>query len=280
MSQPLFDAVREVGERIVEEPHLLLCLDFDGTLTHHVDDPSQAQLSPQMERALLALGEHEDVTVAIIGGRDRADLQARVGIPGLIFVGNHGLEISGPGQLFIERTAAEHTEAVKKLAQELTTRLQAIPGCSVEDKGLTVAVHHRQVPTEAWDEVRRLVHGVLAGASHPFVLTAGEEAYEIRPRVYWHKGSAVGWIMDQLGKPDPLPIYLGDDVTDEDAFKALADGITIKVGGSPETAAHYCLEGPAEVRKFLEWLHDLLQHKAQHPEETSGPRFVCEAAPV
>jgi trehalose-phosphatase len=261
MSQPLFDAMREVGARISQAPQRLLCLSYDGTLTHFAAHPQGATLSPQMERVLLSLASHEGVLLAVFSGRDRADLQSRVNIPGVIYVGNHGLEISGPGQLFVHPEAASRTDALKELAATLTSKLQAIEGATVEYKGLTISVHYRQLPADAWEEVRRIVHATLAGASYPFVLTSGEKVFEIRPRVDWNKGSAVKWIMDQAGTPDTLPIYLGDDATDEDAFAALPQGITIKTRSSAETAAHYTLEGPAEVRKFLEWVEELVRHE-------------------
>jgi len=263
MTQPLFDAVKEIGDRIRHAPRYLLCLDFDGTLSHFVDDPAAARLSPSMERALRGLAGHDAMSVAIISGRDRTDLHRLIDIPGLIYVGNHGLDISGPGYVFVEPTAASRTEELRTLAQTLTAKLQLIEGAIVEYKGLTISVHYRQVAPAACDELRRMVHDTLAGASHPFVLSAGEKVHEIRPRVYWNKGTAVNWIRGQLGKPDVLPIYVGDDATDEDAFTALREeGITVKVRSGSETAAHYTLEGPAEVRRFLEWLDQQLRHRS------------------
>jgi trehalose-phosphatase len=265
MAQPLFDATREVADRIQQAPHVLLCLDYDGTLTRFVVNPLAANLSQHVERVLLALTEQEGVSVALVSGRDRCDLQARVAIPGIYYAGNHGLEISGPGCLFVEPTAASHSGALQELAAELDKRLQAIPGALVEYKGLTISVHYRAVAADAWDEVRREVHGALANAAHPFVLTTGEKVYEIRPRVYWTKGTAVNWIRERLGKPDVLAIYVGDDISDEDSFAALPEGITVKVGQGSDTAARYSLEGPAEVRKFLEWIEELLKSKAAAP---------------
>jgi trehalose-phosphatase len=261
MSQPFFDSIHEVGDRIHQAAHVLLCLDYDGTLTHFVANPVGARLSSQMERSLLALAEDEAVSVAIVSGRDRADLQARVDVPGIIYVGNHGLEVSGPGFVFVEPTAAAYTEKLKTFAWQLTKKLEGIAGVVVDNKGLTISVHYRQAAPETWEEVRRLLHCALAGAIHPFILTPGEKVYEIRPRTYWNKGTAVNWIQEKLGKREVLPIYVGDDVTDEDAFKALVDGITVKVRPTQDTAARYTLAGVAEVRKFLEWLEDLLRHK-------------------
>jgi trehalose 6-phosphate phosphatase len=278
MSQLLFDAIHHVEQQVMQAGHVLLCLDYDGTLTHFTASPVGAHLSPQMERVLLSLAEQEMASLAIVSGRNRADLQARVGIAGLIYVGNHGLEISGPGFLFVEPTAASHVGALQELADQLTKMVEPITGAVVENKGLTISVHYRLVPPGLWDEVRRVVHDALARTTHPFVLTTGEKIFEIRPRVYWNKGSAVCWIKERLGKPDVLPIYVGDDTTDEDAFVALPDGITIKVGEAGETAARYLLDGPAEVRKFLEWFDDTLRHKAFRHAESFGGGAGQEAA--
>jgi trehalose 6-phosphate phosphatase len=134
----------------------------------------------------------------------------------------------------------------------------------VEDKGLTLSIHHRQVGPADDEQVRRTVHTVLAGTDHPFHLTTGNKVYEIRPRVYWNRGSAVGWIKDQLGRPDALTVYLGDDVTDEDVFVAHPGEVTIRVNEPSETAAHYHVESPSEVRRFLEWLDEQLRQPAAY----------------
>jgi len=109
----------------------------------------------------------------------------------------------------------------------------------------------------------------VASAPHDFALTAGHMVLEIRPQVRWNKGSAVGWIKKKLARPDVLAIYIGDDVTDEDAFNAMPDGVTIRVGGEPQTAARYQLVSPAEVRKFLEWLDEVLRRRAMHHAEAA-----------
>jgi trehalose-phosphatase len=261
MSRWLFDAMEEVGDRVAQAEHLLLCLDFDGTLTPIVEDPATAYLSPPMQRVLRSLAGHKRVSLAIISGRERSDLQAHVGIPGLIYAGNHGLEISGPGCLFVEPTAASHCEALKEFAAALTKKLRPIPGAFVEDKNLTLSVHYRRVAAADEEKIRRIVQEALAGTNDPFLLTFGDKVFEIRPRVSWNKGTAVGWIKEQLGKPDALAIYLGNDVTDEDAFAALPEGITVKVGSVSETAAHYQVESPAEVGRFLGWMESLLRPK-------------------
>jgi trehalose 6-phosphate phosphatase len=277
MSKPFFDDIHEVEGRILPAPHILLCVDYDGTLTHFTATPIGAHLSPQMDRVVLSLIEHPDVHMAVFSGRDRADLQSRVGIPGLIYAGNHGLEISGPGFVFVEPTAAEQSNVLQEFASKLTDDLQAIKGVLVEFKGLTLSVHYRLVPQEQWDEVRRLVHAALAGATHPFVLTTGEKVFEIRPRVYWNKGNAVGWIKEQLKLAGVLCIYIGSDTTDEDAFAAMPDAITIRLGQAQITSARYSLESTTEVRKFLEWLEELLRNRAIKHEHVVSERAAQEA---
>jgi trehalose-phosphatase len=253
MSRWLFDDTARVGARIRRAPHLLVCLDLDGTLIPIVHDPAVARLSPSMQQGLSTLGSCQQVSLAILSGRERADLQARVDLPGLIYAGNHGLEISGPGWLFVERTAAEHCQAIQALAADLSKKLEHVPGTLVEDKGLTLSVHYRQVATADVEEVQ-LVHSALAGSSYPFHLTASDMVFEISPRVEWNKGDAVGWIKEQVGKPGALVLYVGDDITDEEAFAAFPENITIKVGGAAETRAHYRVEDLTEVQRFLEWL--------------------------
>jgi trehalose 6-phosphate phosphatase len=262
MSNSVFDSMWQIGERVTRAPHVLLCLDFDGTLTPLIDHPEQVYLSAQMQRVLRSLAHHARMTVALISGRQRADVQARVAIPGLIYAGNHGLEISGDGFIFVEPQALEYQESLQALAAEVMGRLEAIEGAFVEDKGLTLSVHYRRADATQFEEVRRSVHAALARASHPFVLTAGDMVYEICPRVYWNKGSAALWIQDRLAHPEILPIFVGDDATDEDAFTALRDGVTVKVGMYGDTAAQYDLDGPADVRRFLEWLAELMRQTA------------------
>jgi trehalose 6-phosphate phosphatase len=268
MSRRLFDATEEVGERLARASHLLFCLDFDGTLTPLVDDPAEAYLSPQVQRVLRSLAHHERVSLVLVSGRARADLQTRVGIPGLIYAGNHGLEIGGDGFIFIESAAAALCAALEELAADLTEKLQHVPGAFVEDKGLTLSVHYRRTAVADREEVRRIVEAALAGPNTALRLTRGNEVFEIRPSVSWNKGSAVRWIKERLGKPDALTIYLGDDATDEDAFEVLPEAIRIRVGNPSETAAQYQLEGPADVRRFLEWVETLLRQEASSAAAT------------
>jgi trehalose 6-phosphate phosphatase len=190
----------------------------------------------------------------MISGRTRDDLQQRTNLPGIIYAGNHGLEISGPGFVYVDKTSVECRAELQSLANELVRRLAAIQGAWVEDKGLTLSVHFRRVSPAQHDEVRHLVHTALAAASHPFVLSTGHRVFEVRPRANWTKGDAVLWIKAQQTTSDSLVIYLGDDSTDEDAFALLAQDITVKVGNGCPTVAQYNVESQEQVGEFLVWL--------------------------
>ena len=267
MSEPLFDVIDQVADRVLEARHIVLCLDFDGTLAPAVDNPVEAGLSPQMQRALLALVGCDRLALVVLSSRTRADLQERVGIADLIYAGNHGLEISGPGRLFVESAAAGQSEVLRDLATDLRQRLQPIAEARVEDKGLTLSVRFPQTEPFVDEAVRQLIQAALARQPERFDVIARAHGYEVLPRVGWHKGAAVGWIVAQLGRPDALVIYFGDDATDEEAFTALADGITVKVGDSGETASHFHVDSSLEVRHFLEWLADTLRHECLPPAQ-------------
>lgn len=254
MSVPLFDALDEVAARVRAAPHLLLGCDFDGALAPVFDHPATVTLSNEVRCPLADLAAGGRVTVLVVSGRSATDLRARADVPGLIVAGNHGLELAGPGWEYVDPAVAESGPAVSHLASALARALESIAGVSVEDKGLSATVHYRHAPLEQHGAVRGAVHGVLSNASHPFVLTAGRMCFDVRPRVYWNKGEAVKWLLDRIGQPDALVVFVGGDSTDEDAFAALPAGITVRVGCGPETAAKYHVDGPDGVRKFLEWL--------------------------
>jgi trehalose-phosphatase len=172
----------------------------------------------------------------------------------IVYAGNHGLEIIGPGLHFIEPTAARRVEALEELARHLQVRLRHIPGVEVESKVFTASIHFRRASESSLGEVHRTIQTALAPIVDLFQVTQGLQVFEIRPRVNWHKGLAVRWIREALGRSDALSLYIGDDLTDEDAFRALPDGITISVGRTSGTCARYYIELQDSVQEFLQWL--------------------------
>jgi len=235
-------------------------LDYDGTLTPIVSRPEDARLAPPVRELVARLAEV--CPVAIVSGRDRADAQQLVGLEGLYYAGSHGFDITGPGGLHHQHeggTAAlpDLDEAQRQLEQ----RLGHISGAQVERKRFALAVHYRNAPEDALGEIERAVDEVWRLHSR-LRKRGGKKIFELQPDIDWHKGKAVLWLLQLLGLdgPEVVPFYLGDDVTDEDAFRALAGrGIGVLVGetGAP-SAATYRLSGTDEVPTFLQQLASLL----------------------
>jgi trehalose 6-phosphate phosphatase len=250
----VFDRLPDIATKLNAASRVYLFLDFDGTLAPIVDVPEAASMSPPIRQLLIRLSRKWRYSVGIISGRSLADLQDRVALPGLTYAGDHGLAIHGPGLNFTEPAAAERKGLLRHLTLDLETRLSGIPGARVEHKALTSSVHYRQARTGDLELIRGIVTETVAPASQLFRITRGLKVLEIRPRVNWDKGKAARWILEGSGYPNALPVYLGDDVTDEDAFRALATGITVRIGRRAETFARYRMDSQLGVREFLAWL--------------------------
>ena len=258
MSIALSNSLDALAGRVRGAGHVLLFCDLDGPLADVYDRSTSPAVSPEVGRPLTDLVATGRVTATLLTGRAASDMRSRLVLPGLIIAGNHGLEMSGPDWAYVDPSVTENLKSIDELSNELTRAVETIPGTIVEHKGLSVAVRMHDVAPDQQDVVRAAVHRVLGGASHPFVLMTGQSALEIRPRVYWNKGQSVRWIIDRLKLPNYLAIFVGGDPTDEDAFAALEEGITISIGQACESAAQFCVDGPDGVRSFLEWLRDQL----------------------
>ena len=237
-------------------------LDYDGTLTPIVDRPEDAVISQGMRNAVRRLARR--CPVCVVSGRDRRTVQQLMGLNDLTVAGSHGFDIWSP-EGTIERTVGAEFEA---LLAEVKARLQEelgpIGGALVEPKRSSVAAHYRLVTDKERPKVKEVVDTILAEHPDELRITPGKMVYEIQPKLDWDKGKAVLYLLRTLNldREDVLPFYLGDDVTDEDAFGALAGhGISIFVGSvdDPEvagrtTAADYILLSTEEVRQFLDTL--------------------------
>lgn len=257
MSRPLLENLAEIEPRIRAAGSLLLFLDYDGTLTPIVERPELAVLAPPVREVLGALARSPGIKVAIVSGRSLADVRAKIRLPDLIYAGNHGLEIEGPGLSFQLPEAASLRDELRTICGVLGKRLAHIAGIEVENKGLTASVHFRRAAPAAEPEILAIVEATLTPARGRFLFRPGKKVFEIRPKVDWHKGAAVLWIAERVGAGSPLAVYLGDDTTDEDAFRALQTGVTVKVGDPIRTAAAYHVAGSDGVSRFLRWLRDL-----------------------
>ncbi|MFP4147420.1 MAG: trehalose-phosphatase [Halorhodospira sp.] len=233
-----------------------LFLDYDGTLAPIVSDPMQAQMAPSMRPVLEHLAARH--TVAIVSGRDLQTLQRFVDLDNVYYAGSHGFEITGPGGVHKYNEEAERSlTALETAAQELEEELAGIHGAALERKRFALAVHYRNTPQAEIAQVTRAVEAVTA--RHPELRYGpGKRVYELQPDVDWDKGRAVLWLLDalSLNRRDVLPVYIGDDWTDEHAFRALEGrGVGIFVGErNHATEAQYRVAGIEEVRQLFERL--------------------------
>ncbi|HYL05238.1 MAG TPA: trehalose-phosphatase [Thermoanaerobaculia bacterium] len=282
MNQPLaLERWPEIASRLAGKRPALF-LDYDGTLSPIVQRPELALLAPAVQAVLRRLAER--MPVAILSGRLREDAAALVGLPQLYYAGSHGFDVAGPPPAPGEPPLRqEHGEGVpatmQRIAERLRRDLAGIDGVLVEDKRFAVAVHYRLVADHDLPRVEAAVDraagdsGGSGGSGDPDIpgprlrKTGGKKVWELRPAIDWNKGRALLWLLGRFGLdlPDALPIFLGDDVTDEDAFAAVADrgGIGILVAEEPRpTAAAYRLRDPAEVELLLTRLADLAEAAA------------------
>ncbi|MGA9493589.1 MAG: trehalose-phosphatase, partial [Mycobacterium sp.] len=266
------DAVESYGQIVgvlgAREP--MLFLDYDGTLSPIVADPSAAALVDGARQALESLASQ--CPVAILSGRDLADIRARVPIPGIWYAGSHGFELTGPdGTYHRNEAAAAAIGVLEGAAAELSQILADIPGVRVEHKRFAVAVHYRQVAPEHIGEIVSATHKL--GQRDGLRVTNGRMLVELRPDIDWDKGTTLAWIRDRIdAKGRLLPIYIGDDLTDEDAFDAVQfDGMGIVVrhdeDSDRKTAARFALQSPDQVREFVQrgskWLANKHQTSAK-----------------
>lgn len=234
-------------EQIREARRVALFLDFDGTLAPIVPRPCDAAMPFETRTALERLAANAKYTVAFVSGRAIADLERLAAFPNAVYAGNHGLEIRGEGLEF--RMPEDPT--LRSTVEQLKGAVLSIEGVELEDKGLSASVHFRRTPPSEWPRVEEAVLRVVPADLN---LRAGKMVFEVRPAVGWNKGSAVRWIMEQLRLEGACPVYIGDDVTDEDAFAVLPDGITVHVGSAESTIAKYRLRDTNDVSELLQRL--------------------------
>ena len=265
MSQ-LPDAMQALADGLaVRRPAVFF--DFDGTLSDIVDDPDAARPVAGATEALGKLAAR--CPVAVLSGRDLADVTNRLGVPGIWYAGSHGFELTAPdGTHHQNDAAAAAIPVLEEAAGQLRGRLGVIPGVVVEHKRFGVAVHYRNAERDRVGEVLAAVRA--AGRRDALRVTTGREVIELRPDLDWDKGKTLRWVIDHLhdaGSGSLTPVYLGDDITDEDAFDAVRAsevvGVPILVrhtdDGDRATAALFALDSPALAAEFTDRLADQLQ---------------------
>jgi alpha,alpha-trehalase len=251
--------IEEIEERLKDKTAAVF-LDYDGTLTPIVETPDRAILSQDMRETVRSLSAR--CPVAVISGRDLNDVRKLVGIDTTFYAGSHGFDIAGPEEHRMkQQQGTDFLPVLDRVEQNLQERLHDIPGTLVERKKFSIAVHYRKVDPSRVDEVERIVDEIVEGHSE-LRKSSGKKVFDLQPNIDWHKGKAVLWLLEtlQLNRTDVMPVYLGDDTTDEDAFTTLEGrGITVVVMRQPRpTAARYRLTDTADVRTFLESLKSII----------------------
>lgn len=248
--------LKSVSRGSAHASRLSIFLDFDGTLTPIAGHPGDAYLSASTRDILINLNKR--YPVAIISGRGLADIKEKVSIPGLTYAGNHGMEMSGGDFSFVYDIGAVESEAISLVAGKVATLTSLYEGAVIEEKGLTLSVHYRLVPNSRKAVFLRRLDRII----RPFLtrdivkITSGKGLVEIRPTADWDKGSAVAWLMQRRAFVDTLPICVGDDETDEDAFRVVrGSGLSIFVGRRKNEADLY-LTKQSEVEAMLAFLVD------------------------
>ncbi|KMT16067.1 hypothetical protein BVRB_3g052380 [Beta vulgaris subsp. vulgaris] len=260
---------------IAKGKKIIVFLDYDGTLSPIVDDPDLAFMPDMMRSAVREVARY--FPTAIVSGRSRDKVHEFVKLNDVYYAGSHGMDIMAPPRMHKSGDCKYQTLAVDKkgnevslfqpaqdflpeileIFNELEEETKVIEGVTVEDNRFCISVHFRRAKEEDYSLVERKVMSILAKHSR-FRLTRGRKVLEIRPSIKWNKGNALEYLLDTLGfaeSNDVLPIYIGDDTTDEDAFKVIqkrGQGFAILVSLKPkETRASYSLRDPSEVLTFL-----------------------------
>ncbi|XP_027335087.1 probable trehalose-phosphate phosphatase J isoform X2 [Abrus precatorius] len=261
---------------------IVMFLDYDGTLSPIVDDPDRAFMSDSMRKTVRKLARC--FPTAIVTGRCKDKVYNFVRLAELYYAGSHGMDIKGPtrsskynrdtkAETVLFQAASDFLPMIDEVYQQLVDKTKSTPGAMVENNKFCLSVHFRRVDEKKWSELARQVKSVLK--DYPKLrLTQGRKVLEIRPTIKWDKGKALEFLLESLGLAncsDVFPVYIGDDRSDEDAFKKLRDrgqGFGILVSKFPkDTSASYSLQEPNEVMNFLqrlvEWKHVSLRARSR-----------------
>jgi trehalose-phosphatase len=249
----LFEDWETIQKRIQQAQTLFLFLDYDGTLTPIVSRPELALCPIEVKRHLEKMRDLPNVYLAIISGRSLEDLREKVGVSDIIYAGNHGLEIENRDGRRKKMLSSVRTRELKRISRNVHNSLKQIPEIFFEEKGPILSVHYRNVPQKFFARISQVLNEELQKWRGRWKMASGKMVFEIRPDVDFHKGKAVKEILKTVPSPGLLAIYLGDDQTDEDAFRVLkGQGVSVLIGPSGfPSEADFFLRDPIEVQEFL-----------------------------
>jgi trehalose-phosphatase len=257
MPRPLFDhrqtLLKSVMNRLARSRTIILFLDFDGTLVPIRKTPSLAMLPAATRTLLQRLSNRRNFIVGLVTGRCKADIKEKVRIRNVFWIANHGFELSMGRSHWVHPAAKEARPVLAEIARKLTRALAPIQGVFIENKRYSLTVHYREVRKQSVGRVKQTTRQLLHPFGGDFRITRGKMVFEVRPDKPWNKGYAVERALKCL-RPDKrsLAVYIGDDRTDEDAFKLLRGrAITVLVGRRIHSAARYRVRSPEAVAALL-----------------------------
>jgi trehalose 6-phosphate phosphatase len=244
---------RTLSARIAAAPSLLVTLDFDGTLAALAETPGQARLEADFRSALKSLAGLPGVSVFILSGRSLPGVRALVGLRGLYYGGNHGIEVKGPGFAWRDAGAVRTRGLVAALAADLQERFPPGTGVLVENKVFSASVHYRNLKAAYRRGFFARMKALMAARGRDLHWRRGHKVFELLPEGAAHKGSALALLNEKLGRP--LCVAVGDDLTDEDMFAAVKDrGLGVRVGRKAGSKAAYFLSRQTEVLRLLRFM--------------------------
>jgi len=242
----LFTRWPVVTAQIRSSRGIVLFLDFDGTLVNIAPLPDLVRVKPSTRRILKRLARHRRLPLVVISGRRHRELVRHIKLRGIRYYGLYGWERTGHSPL-----PRSVLQALDRARTKLTAHLRSLPGIWMEEKRFSLSVHLLGMPQAQQRKARRKLRSLL----HPFQkslhVIENLRDVEILPRCIPGKGSAVKEFLVQTAPGRVLPIYFGDDLSDESAFQAVARGVSVRVGAPRPTWARYSLRDPAAVAKAL-----------------------------
>lgn len=258
----IWRSIDKVLEELKKSPIKILMLDFDGTLSPIADSPKQSKLSHKNKTLLTKISKKRNIYIVIISGRSLKDIKKKVGLKNITYAGNHGLEGDVLGEEYLYPVPKKIYTTIKEIYKKLKNINNEFPGSLIENKKLSLSFHYRNVEHKSTNQFKLKVNNLL----RPFIkdkliyVLPDKKVFDIFPNVKCNKGTFARLILNKIHKKTntkPAVMYIGDDITDEIAFKALKDQITIKVGKA-KTKAKYKITNTKDVAEFLRQIYIML----------------------